>query len=233
MKGLIFLTILLVTVGSVLYGRNLKSVPANFLAGKNTIVAGGEDSIVMMEKAFNEEKNASVKLGYAHKLAAYYKEKKNFEQESIWLGQIFHLKKDPSNVDLFNWGYACFNANDFKKADTAFCLYQQKYPTQSYGYYWAAKANAAIDTAMTLGLAIPHYQKLVEVCLKDSANKTTRKWLISAYAYMAAYQANKFKNYKEASSLYDKMLMLDPTNKDIIKNKSIIDKMAANSQEVK
>jgi tetratricopeptide (TPR) repeat protein len=233
MKGLTLLTISLIILGSVLYGRNSKAVPENIIKVRTFTVKVVEDSIAMMEKAFYEEKSDAVKLVYAHKLAAYYKEKKNFVQESIWLSQVFHLKKEPSNVDLFNWGYSCFNASDFKKADTVFCLYQQKYPTQSYGYYWAAKANAAIDTAMTLGLAIPHYQKLVDVCLKDSTNKTTRKWLITAYGYLAAYQANKFKNYKEASALYDKMLMLDPTNKDIIKNKSIIDKLAANGLEVK
>lgn len=224
MKRIVLLTLSMVMVCSVIYAKNVAKERLILSAEKMTFKSGTEDSIILIEKAFAVEKNDVIKLGYAQKLAAYYKEKKDFARESNWLGQVFHLKKTPNNVDLFNWGYACFNGNDFINADSAFSLYERKYPDQTYGYYWAAKTSAAIDTSMSLGLAIPHYQKLIEVGIKDTANKTTRKWLISAYSYIAAYQVNQFKNYTEASELYEKVLALDPANKDAAKYKEIVDK---------
>ncbi|MDE3145300.1 MAG: hypothetical protein KGL19_14180 [Bacteroidota bacterium] len=224
MKRFGLLTLCMVMICSVIYAKKVVKQRSTFSAEKILTRFGTEDSIILMEKAFAVEKNDAVKLGYAQKLAAYYKEKKDFAKESAWLGQIYHLKKSPNNVDLFNWAYSCFNVNDFSNADSAFCLYERKYPDQTYGYYWAAKTSAAIDTSMSLGLAIPHYQKFIEVGIKDTANKTTRKWLITAYSYMAAYQVNKFKNYTEASGLYEKLLALDPSNKDAAKYKEIVDK---------
>ena len=185
-----------------------------------------EDSaMIFFEKAFAIEKTDAQKSEYAQKLAAYYKEKKNYLPESKWLGEIYKYKKDANNVDLFNWGVACFNGHDFVNADTAFSMYERKYPTQTYGYYWAAKSCAAIDNTMESGVAIPHYEKLIEIASKDTANKTTRTWLATAYSYIAAFKANKFKDYKAALDLYDKVLLLEPANADAIKYKQILEKM--------
>jgi tetratricopeptide (TPR) repeat protein len=93
-----------------------------------------------------------------------------------------------------------------------FAVYTEKYPAQDFGYYWRARCNAAIDTAMEQGLAVPHYSKVIEIDEADTANAVNRKHLIEAYGYLAAYKANHDKDYKLAIDYFEKLLMLDPNN---------------------
>ena len=41
-----------------------------------------------------------------------------------------------NNVDIFSWGVADYNAQNYVKADSIFGLYAAKYPDQTFGYYW-------------------------------------------------------------------------------------------------
>ena len=61
-----------------------------------------------------------------------------------------------------------------------------------------ARSNTVIDSTMENGLAIPHYQKVIEIAQKDTTNKTNRKFLMEAYGYIAAYEANIEKDYDDA-----------------------------------
>jgi hypothetical protein len=72
---------------------------------------------------------------------------------------------------------------------------QLNIPEQSFGYYWRARSNAAMDTAMETGIAVPFYEELIKVASKDTANANNRKWLIQAYSYVAAFKVNKEKMY--------------------------------------
>jgi tetratricopeptide (TPR) repeat protein len=130
-----------------------------------------------------------------------------------------------SNVDIFNWGVANYNAQNYQAADSVFGIYATKYPGQSFGYYWRARSNAAMDTAMETGIAVPFYEELIKVASKDTANANNRKWLIQAYSYVAAFKVNKEKMYTDALAYYDKILQLDPGNDDAEKYKGILEKM--------
>ncbi|MBK5271323.1 MAG: tetratricopeptide repeat protein, partial [Bacteroidia bacterium] len=66
----------------------------------------------------------------------------------------------------------------------------------------------------TFGLAVPHYQKLIELFEKDTLNPMNRKHLIEAYGYLAAYESNSQKDYQEAIGYFEKLLALDPNNSD-------------------
>ena len=161
------------------------------------------------------------------KLAAFYKTQKHYDKQAYWYEQLYDLSPNNlTNVDVFNWGVANYNARHYVMADSVFAIYTGKYPEQSFGYYWRARSNAAIDTAMETGIAVPHYEDLIKVGLKDSANATTRKWLIQAYGYIAAFKVNKEKQYDEALACYNKILELDPANTDAEKYKGILEKLA-------
>jgi len=58
---------------------------------------------------------------------------------------------------------------------------------------------------MSTGMAIPHYLKLIEIAGKDTANRTSRKHLIEAYGYIAAYDANTKKDYPSAIEYFEKI----------------------------
>ena len=117
-----------------------------------------------------------------------------------------------TNTDLFNWGIASYLSGEYKNADSVFNCYAKKYPDQTYGYYWAARSGAAIDTTMEDGMAIPDYEKVIELILKESPDHQNKKWLIEAYGYIAAYKANIQKNYREAIDFLEKVVELDPGN---------------------
>jgi len=177
------------------------------------------------EKAFEKETDKAKQLDDAIKVAAFYKKQNDYLHQAQWLGNVYHLKRGATNLDLFNWGIATYNGKNYGVADSIFAQYSAKYPDQTYGYYWRARSNAAMDTALETGIAIPYYEKLIEVALKDSGNAANKKLLIQAYGYIAACKANKDKQYKEALSYYDKVLVLDPANNNAERYKAVLEKL--------
>ncbi len=191
------------------------------------------DAAIWYEKALQIEKDNVQKIQLIKRISMLYKVQKQYDKQAYWSAQLYALSPEKfSNVDLFNWGVANYNAQDYQMADSVFAIYVTKYPEQSFGYYWRARSNAAIDTAMTEGLAIPHYESLIEVGLKDSTNATTKKWLIQAYGYIAAYKVNTEKQYPEALACYDRILALDPGNDDAEKYKGILTKMIETTKPI-
>jgi tetratricopeptide (TPR) repeat protein len=137
-----------------------------------------------------------------------------------------------SNIDLFNWGIANFKAESYVQADTVFGLYTQKYPDQAFGYYWRARTNSLRDSAMEKGLAVPHYNQLIEILEKDTTdNKTNKKWLIESYGYLAAYETNEVKDYKTAIENLKKILGIGPENKDAQQYISTLEKKISSDKD--
>jgi tetratricopeptide (TPR) repeat protein len=173
-------------------------------------------------RAADMEMDSSKKAVLCKTIAGLYKKAGDHKSQAHWLGRYYNSTTSANNVDLFNWGIAEYMAGDYEQADTVFGRYIEKYPGQIFGYYWKARSNAAIDTAMVLGLAIPYYDKLVGLMIGDSLEKTNKKWLIESYVYLATYQANTLKNYSAAMENLEKVLMLDPENENAKKYVAIL-----------
>jgi tetratricopeptide (TPR) repeat protein len=181
------------------------------------------------EKAASMQTDSAALLAYYKRLADLYQDKKDYSGQALWLGRFYENNKDASNIDLFNWGIAHYRASEWQNADSVFGKYIQKYPEQTFGYYWRARSNAAVDSALEKGTAIPHYLKLVEVAEKDVENANNKKWLIEAYGYLATYEANTQKNYTAAIDYFKKLKTLDPENKDADKYIAILEKSVSAS----
>lgn len=199
-----------------------KEADSNLIAKDYTSLAefyttmSGQDSLVtvLYTKAAEIEKDSAALYSHYQKLADRAKAQKEYATEALWLGKYYTGNSRASNRDLFDWGLALYRAEDYPMADSVFGMYVSKYPEQSYGYYWQAKAKALQDKEMTEGLAIPVYEKLIEVLQKDTTASTYKNWMIEAYAYLAAYQANTEKNYQEAVNYFEKILAISPDNAD-------------------
>ena len=195
---------------------------------------GSQDSAARyFEKALALVTDSTAKYDYYKKLAKMYGGMQNNAAEADWLGLYYTGNEDATNVDLFNWALAHYKAGEFEAADSVFGLYTEKYPDQTFGYYWRARSNMARENAMEEGYAIPHYQKLIEMAEGDLTNETNKKWLIEAYGYLAAYQTNTHKNYAEAITLFEKLLTLDPQNEDAQKYISILKKNLSDTSTTK
>ncbi len=170
------------------------------------------DAAEWYKKALSAAQKDEDKEQFMRNIVTLYKDLKEYTQEAEWREKIYTQTKSPNNVDLFNWGISLYFAGNFQYADSVFGLYSEKYPTQLYGYLWRARSNAAIDTTMELGLAVPHYEKLVEVAEADKqANKST---LIAAYSYLGGYEANIKKDYEKSLDWFNKILAIDEGNAD-------------------
>jgi hypothetical protein len=108
-----------------------------------------------------------------------------------------------------------------------FDIYKGKYPDEVYGHYWSFRALSVVDSTMEQGLAIPDATRFIEVAELDKAkNKST---LITAYGYLAGYNANVKKDFATAITFLDKIIEIDPANADAVKNREILQKALAKS----
>jgi tetratricopeptide (TPR) repeat protein len=188
-------------------------------------VEGKQDSaLVFYEKAASIQKDSSALFGYYKNLSNLAKAKKDYASQAKWLDKYYNGNDKATNVDLFNWGLANYLAEDFAMADSVFGMYVAKYPEQSFGYYWQARSNAALDKDMEQGTAIPFYKNLITALEKDTANTNYIKWMVEAYAYLAAYEANTEKDYTEAVGYFEKVLEVDPENSEAKKYIAILEK---------
>ncbi|MGZ3938019.1 MAG: tetratricopeptide repeat protein, partial [Flavisolibacter sp.] len=176
------------------------------------------------DKAVAFEKDSSEMVKYYKRFADIAANDKNYSQQAKWLRRYYASSKQASNVDLFNWALAHYRAGEYSEADSAFGIYVSKYPEQSFGYYWQSKAKALEDKDMSKGLAVPAYQKLIEVLEKNPNDANYKKWIVEAYAYLAAYETNTQKNYAEAVNYFEKVLQVDPGNTDAKKYIDILEK---------
>jgi tetratricopeptide (TPR) repeat protein len=191
---------------------------------------GNEEKVMAdLVKAVEMDTLASNKADYMTRLAGLHKKMGNRSQEAYWLGKLYGVKENATNLDLYNWGLAHYSAQEYPKADSVFALYTEKYPEHIHGYYWRAKSNALIDTTMEQGLAVPHYQKVIELAAVDSIKN--KSLLIQAYGYVGAYQANVKKDFEDALAQFSKILELDPQNADAIRYSDILKKWVKNEAD--
>jgi tetratricopeptide (TPR) repeat protein len=179
-----------------------------------------QEVIQWYTQALTASSDEKVKMEYRVVLAEKYKNTGQREKEAEWREKVFRAKAQPGNLDIYNWGVALFSAGKYTNADSVFSLYQEKYPDQIYGYLWRARCNAILDSTMELGLAVPFYQQLVQVAVKDSIKN--KRSLLSAYGYLGAYEANITKNFPVSLDYFERILRLDPDQKEAEKYASIL-----------
>ena len=188
-----------------------------------------DSAAIYLTGAITHEKDSSLKVNEYKDLAGLYKQMKDYKNQTVWLGVYYMSNKKSGNVDLFNWGISAYLAEEYQTADSVFTIYTEKYPEQTFGFYWKARSDAAIDTAMEKGLAIGPYKKLIELSENDSTGHQNKKWLVEAYGYLAAYEANTEKNYGDAMINLEHILALDPDNENAKKYIEILKKNSAKS----
>lgn len=186
----------------------------------------GNDSLasISLSNAAQKETDSVVLFSYYKQLADLAKRNKNYSDQAKWLERYYTNNKKANNLDLYYWALAHYLAGNYSKADTVFGLYVKKYPEQSFGYYWQAKSKSLEDKDMTTGLAVPAYQKLIEVLDHSKTDPNYKKWMVEAYGYLAAYEANNQKDYAEAVGYFEKLLEVDEGNDEAKKYISILEK---------
>ncbi len=101
-------------------------------------------------------------------------------------------------------------------ADSAFVKVLTVAPDYELAHYYRARVNKALDSATPqAGLAVPFYEKFIEVVTvtkQEKANTPANiKYLIEAYNYLGSFYANA-KDMEKAKDYLNKTLALDPQN---------------------
>ncbi|MGB3163267.1 MAG: hypothetical protein WBA96_07040 [Chitinophagaceae bacterium] len=191
-------------------------------------VAGAKDAAIGYYTIATEMDTAlNNKVKYAIKIADMYKQTEDYSHQATWLGNLYKWKEKTNNIDLFNWGLAHYRAKEYLQTDSVFGLYTTRYPEDIYGYYWRAQASAAIDTSMTNALAIPYYNKVVEIGEKN--RETHKTMLLKAYGYLGGYEANITKDYQKSLNWFEKYQAVDKDNADVTRYVEMLKKWIADS----
>lgn len=166
------------------------------------------------------------KMELMSEAAAFAAKSGNRTEQARWLTKMYTSKKDPSNRDLYDLGYAHYMSGNYVTADSIFCgVYSSKYPTELFGYLWCAKSAAAQDTTLEKGLAVEPYKRLI--VFADTAKEKYKSTLLQAHSYLASYYANITKNKDSAIAQLQGVLELDPSNADAQKYIDILKKPAS------
>ncbi|MEJ7768609.1 MAG: tetratricopeptide repeat protein [Chitinophagaceae bacterium] len=166
------------------------------------------------------------KLDLMAEAASFAGKAGNRTAQADWLGRIYSTKKDPTNRDLYDLGFAHYQAANYATADSIFCgVYSTKYPTEIFGYLWCARSAQQMDTTMEKGTAVEPYKRLISYA--DTVKDKYKAQLIQAHGYLASYYANIAKEKDSAIVQLQSVLELDPANPDAQKYIDALKKPAA------
>ncbi|MEO6000614.1 MAG: tetratricopeptide repeat protein [Chitinophagaceae bacterium] len=184
-----------------------------------------EETLASYQKAVDLDTSLPGKLKIMTDAATFAAGKGIFKHEAEWLGKIYNVTKEPSNRDIYDWGYAHYKAGDFETADSIFCnVYIPKFPTEIFGYLWCARAAGAQDTTMEKGTAVEPYKRLISFARASGEREDYKSTLIQAHGYLASYYANVAKDKDSAVLYLQNILKLDSTNESAIQYIEILTK---------
>jgi tetratricopeptide (TPR) repeat protein len=191
---------------------------ADYVPYGKLLIKLGQDSLA------NEVFARGIKIDTAkqeielHELQAEtYRKRQKFAEAAQAYKELIEAKeaaeRPVSPYDLFWMGWTSYYDTQFFPADSAFTKVTELQPESSLGYLWAAKARVQIDTTGAQGLAVPMYEKYLELALANpESQQKEKKNIIEAYEYLGQYALHHKDNVAEATSYFQKVLELDPKN---------------------
>lgn len=146
---------------------------------------------------------------------------RNFAEAAKAYEYLLSIKPKASATDQLNLARSYTGIENYAKADTVYTKLIELYPTNSAVVALGAGVKANLDPDSKTWLAKPLYEKVLELATAEPT-KTTKKDLITAYKYMGSYYAVKEGNLKKGEEYFDKVLALDPTDKQALEVKKAI-----------
>lgn len=177
----------------------------------------GQDSLGIVELKRALEMDTTKKILNSDIALAYYKIKKY--NDAIYYYSRKIAAGDPTVNDYLYLGSAYYASKQFALADSAFKKVTTASPELTLAYKYRAKCNVQLDPDSKLGLAKPHYEKVMELILAKPElleKGNNKKDLIEAYEYLGAYNLIILKDKDKATEFFTKIKDLDPNNKKVI-----------------
>jgi tetratricopeptide (TPR) repeat protein len=189
-------------------------IPRDYSYYGRTLYRLAKNDTVMQNKAFMELKKA-YQLDPSDgtvlsELAMDYYYARRYEEAIA----TFKMKAEkglaaPSDAMLI--GKAYYSMNNIEKADSAFKAIVSAQPENLQAHLYLARTASKVDSTSELGLAQPEFLRVVELSKSDSVKYKAE--LFEAFSYMG-YYLMQTKKYDESKAWYNRLINLDPKNKD-------------------
>jgi tetratricopeptide (TPR) repeat protein len=148
--------------------------------------------------------------GLLNELATTYYSFKRYDDAAKTWAKLIDPTKDDVNAYM-RIGRAYNNGNNLKAADSIFNIVIKKSPTYLDAYVWTARTYSKMDPDYKMGLARPKFEKVIDVAHPDSLKNSAE--MMEAFGYLGWYHSEKG-NYSTSKSYYNRMITLDPKNKE-------------------
>jgi tetratricopeptide (TPR) repeat protein len=189
----------------------------------NEVLAG-----TYIDKAVLLDSTEAGKVALLKSMAVTFEAQKKYAEAAAWYKKILDIKKNPTKTDIFNAATNFSRSGNYQAAIDNWAVYTSKFPNETYGYYMTGVTQNKIDTTMALGMAVPSYQKVVDIGEAQWATDSVKvkAHLLNAYKFFIQYAANVQKDKKAASDHCAKYLAKEPNDAEVQGFKKIFDNPA-------
>jgi tetratricopeptide (TPR) repeat protein len=189
-------------------------IPRDYAYYGRTLYRLAKNDTVMQNKAFAQLKKA-YELDPSDgtvlsELAMDYYYARRYE-DAIDMYKLKAEKGLSAPSDAMQMGKAYYAMNNTEKADSVFKAITSASPDNMQAHLYLARTASKVDSTSELGLAQPEFLKVVELTRSDSVKYKAE--LFEAFSYMG-YYLMQTKKYDESKLWYNRLINLDPKNKD-------------------
>jgi len=172
-----------------------------------------QEAVSYFEKAISRDESL---IEYAQEFGDHFRKKQEYLTAiSFYRLALQHTR---SLRNLFMLGVCYYSLDSLNAADSVFRVINDNHPDFLEGYLWRGRTASRIDSNLTLGLARPYFEKVVELGEKDPGKYKDE--LVEAYRYLGYYYYEVEKDKGKALQYYQKILGIlpnDETAKEMVK----------------
>lgn len=185
--------------------------PGDYINLGKLYIAMNQDSLGVLNfgKAIQQDPNS---VEAAQIKAEILFKNRQFKEAVAAYELLLKIKPKPGPTDQLNLARSYTYTEQYGEADTIYTKLVEQYPTNSAVVALAAGVKSNLDPNSETWLAKPLYEKVIELATAEPA-KTSKRDLATAYLYIGSYYALKEANLNKAKEYMEKVLAVDPTNK--------------------
>lgn len=168
-------------------------------------------------KAFNFKRTdpnaplTSQERSLLNEMAVNYYSFRRYDSAAKTWARLIDPAKEDNLADYMQVGRAFYNGEKYKSADSVFNIVIKKSPDYLPAHVYLARTYSRMDPDTKLGLAKPKFEKMLSIAAKDSLKNESE--MIEALTYLGYYNMENG-NYTLAKDFYNRMISLDPQNKE-------------------
>jgi tetratricopeptide (TPR) repeat protein len=148
--------------------------------------------------------------GVISEMASYYNTFRQYDKAAKTMVKLIDPSKDDFDAYM-RIARAFYNGENYKSADSILNVVLKKSPNYLPAHLQVARTYYKMDPDYKMGLARPKFEKVIDLGQADSVKNASA--MFEALGYLGYYHMSK-DNYNRAKDYYNRMIGLDPNNKE-------------------